>query len=813
MNRLGHILLFCTLIAVSCVREEFPYNASDEDANKVDVVFNLSVSREVGGTRETKAIDDPSNVASTIIRNVNILQFAGTSDDARLVGEVTYLSDTEDENDEEKYLLMEDGKISKIKLAESQGEKHTIVILTNTFEKLRQVSTLGEMKALFRTFYRDYDVFGYEGDGNDFPGGDDHIYYQRMNAMAVTEITNGTVLRANLRRSMARIKLNITNDGTDNLKIKSVQLRDVAGKDYYLTDYHYIADPATRQEDSLFVDSFQDHYDPGDPKRIHYDPVEWPVDKNGVGEASFQFYVPSNQRGVYAANKLPQEKNRCPNVSGATHVRISATYGPGDTEVIYTFYLGANLVNDFNICPNTSYTYELSFSGKGNCNVDNRIDDLAPVHFNLDANCYMLPIPKASTRTYTFNATHRPTIFWGKERYGVGEKFPNYTIDIQKQWYARILWTDFEMTQEQAKAFLVKDNGSGKGGYMDMDQRIKVVVPAEMEGNVVVGIYVDHPDNIIWSWHLWITDYQPDDIEDHAPESGRFIYPVTGGEVHRYNGRSWTQEDGRYKNGYAMDRALGALDAVTQGDNRGGGLKYQWGRKDPFRGGAYATWVYDKDGNPTKFTGDLSIVSNTSEEIAEYLNGYTIPFTVNNPTKRLEGCYASWHSNDSDLDATIEWNDPKCTDREANEEDSTKSFLDPCPLGWRVPCGATPEHYLNTLNFPQTINCYSDFTGGDRATDNESVNAVKGVDPYGRGDAVTYFPEGYLASMSQQTPQAIYFPFPNWGEGYYLTSLRRPGVLYQCYGLRVSMWHDGVLNYITYYEGLSAIRCVREDYR
>lgn len=813
MNRYAFILLFLALITMSCVKEELSYSDSLNGNDMVDVSLKLSIASEDG---DTKAISDVGFTPSTKIRNVNILQFAGTDDSAVLLGEVIYLSDTAAENKDDTYLnLEENNKIQKIKLAESQGQMHTIVILANTFEKLRQVSNLGELRKLYRTLDKDYKVFGYEGDGKNLP---DSMYYQRMNSIAVTKIDNGTVLRAKLRRSMARINLHITNDGKDGLAIQSVQLREVSGKEYYLTDYRYF-DPITQNDKRLYPDDFQDEYDPDDPHRNHYDPVEWKGSDNGTGSSDYTFYVPANQRGVYENNLYPYEKNRCPNVNGATHVRIYATYGTAGnkTNVIYTFYLGANLINDFNIRPNTSYTYNLSFSGKGNSVVDSRIDDLATVHFAVDANCYMLLTPKDYSRSFTFNAVQRPNFFWGG-RFGLEATYPNNIIDSDDEWKARILWSDFEMTQEQASAFLVKRIGDSNGGYMDMNQRIMVTVPTGMKGNVIVGMYLDEPEHILWSWHLWITDYNPDEIKGHAPYPERFVYPVTGGAVHRYNGVSWNDPAGRYKNGYAMDRALGAIDEVTQENNYAGGLRYQWGRKDPFREGI-PVWTYYVDDTPTKQSppaynkpDEFHELSTSVSDSLSAAAGPHMPYAVTHPTKKLP-VQLSWDISD----LTQEWNDHMSTYREPCEEQGgyvNKSFFDPCPPGWRVPSGVAKASHLNTRNLPLTLCCFADFKGGGSDTTDPKVTTLKDVDPYHRGSAHTYFPNGYLAYLDDKAkgviePQAIYFPYITGGENYYWTTIKAGTIT--SFALRISPWHalDVYGNYNT---RLGGVRCVREDY-
>lgn len=71
----------------------------------------------------------------------------------------------------------------------------------------------------------------------------------------------------------------------------------------------------------------------------------------------------------------------------------------------------------------------------------------------------------------------------------------------------------------------------------------------QSEGNALIALF-DKDDKIIWSWHLWLTDYNPD--EDFITFSNGSIL---------------------------MDRYLGASS------EEGIGLYYQWGRKDPFDSG------------------------------------------------------------------------------------------------------------------------------------------------------------------------------------------------------------------------------------
>lgn len=77
----------------------------------------------------------------------------------------------------------------------------------------------------------------------------------------------------------------------------------------------------------------------------------------------------------------------------------------------------------------------------------------------------------------------------------------------------------------------------------------------EGQGNVLIAVR-DADGRILWSWHIWVTDYDP---SSQAP---------------KLNGLSW------------MTRNLGALSDDYDETGSAKGFVYQWGRKDPFPSGA-----------------------------------------------------------------------------------------------------------------------------------------------------------------------------------------------------------------------------------
>ena len=155
------------------------------------------------------------------------------------------------------------------------------------------------------------------------------------------------------------------------------------------------------------------------------------------------------------------------------------------------------------------------------------------------------------------------------------------------------------------------------------------------EGNAVIAAK-DASGNILWSWHIWLTD-QP--------------------QAQVYNNDAGTM----------MDRNLGATSA-TPGDVGALGLLYQWGRKDPFLGSS----------SISRNTIAKSTITWPSAVKSDSSNG-TIDYATANPTTYItynNKNYDWYYTGDSSTDNT-RW----------TTSSSVKSIYDPCPAGWRVPDG------------------------------------------------------------------------------------------------------------------------------
>ena len=183
------------------------------------------------------------------------------------------------------------------------------------------------------------------------------------------------------------------------------------------------------------------------------------------------------------------------------------------------------------------------------------------------------------------------------------------------------------------------------------------------EGNAVIAVK-DGADNILWSWHIWLTD-KPSEQE-------------------YYNNA-----------GIMMDRNLGAISA-TPGDVGALGLLYQWGRKDPFLGAS---------GVKSQYTAASTLSTGSRQERSDSKTGKIIYSIMHPTTFIISNEYNDdWYYTGTKNTDTNRW----------NNVDGTKTMYDPCPYGWRVSNSdvwlqAIGESYVSTINYDSNnlgMNCH-----------------------------------------------------------------------------------------------------------
>jgi hypothetical protein len=221
------------------------------------------------------------------------------------------------------------------------------------------------------------------------------------------------------------------------------------------------------------------------------------------------------------------------------------------------------------------------------------------------ANCYIA----SKDGKFSFNATVK----------GCG------TTSIGKPSSAVVVWETFNTLIKPTVGDVVTDV-SLKDGIISFKT-------TNNEGNALIAA-IDENNKILWSWHIWVTDYKPEIDFD--------VYPG-------------------YEELKVMDRNLGAMS--SRGKIESIGMVYQWGRKDPFFGAI--------ENKTMASTVDIKVVI-TSKEIG------TDQYATSNPTTYILALRQGqdWRYAPNNM----AWS-------------TTKTEFDPCPPGWKVPDGGESGLY------------------------------------------------------------------------------------------------------------------------
>jgi hypothetical protein len=280
-------------------------------------------------------------------------------------------------------------------------------------------------------------------------------------------------------------------------------------------------------------------------------------------------------------------------------------------------------------------------------------------------------------------------------------------------------------------------------GSLSSDKKINVTAGGAM-GNAVIAAYsgADCSGDILWSWHIWVTDYNPDET------------PVENGDVYTI-----TNTSGSY---IWMDRNLGAI-TVTPSTTTTLGLLYQWGRKDPFPGAGNYTGIsnntytslpiYNQNGTAlTEESGTSgsgikhaqALETTLSDKVLNLRNSIKSPMTF---YYGVEGDNISydWYTSTDNADLL---NSGLWGSSTSESKPSGKTIFDPCPEGWRVPYfedGISPWKSFDTGDVGDSQNSYIYFPWYSSAWESS----------YGR-------------IYTESVPANMYYPatgFRYWGSG------------------------------------------------
>jgi len=281
------------------------------------------------------------------------------------------------------------------------------------------------------------------------------------------------------------------------------------------------------------------------------------------------------------------------------------------------------------------------------------------------ANCIVMTPGSTSLIPISFlnEVGNYPGVSAGRDAYT--KPFPN---ENNVRFDAKVLWVDepnFSSASLKGSSARSIINAIGEVYGSGLTDSYLYLQSGSYQGNAVVCITKPGTDEIIWSWHIWVTN---EDL--WTKRRGRTDYPEATA------------------NGYAFfPLNLGAFSAegTTTSYTSAGwnghpyvGLYYQWGRKDPMPNRAQPSWIgtgLASSGLP--YISNVSALTTNTGTAYNGLNSiqypYNFPFSDNTTTGWIGTIHYGYTTNKS-------WG-YDCVSLEK------KSPFDPCPAGWRVPPG------------------------------------------------------------------------------------------------------------------------------
>ncbi len=688
---------FCYLICVACSEEQPDNFVYSEDGVKTYFPVSLNTIDMTGESGTKSVPGEWAAVEQTRITDVWIVEYNKDTD--QIVGSPTLYSkdDIIDENGNPKEIPV---------VLPPAGQTYTFVAIANANRENLQIgnyTSLTALKTYCNTISSDVSRLYLSTTVEDETSGEERKYLDLIMSGEVTIKNDGTnfidvatnqavrSLTFPMYRNVAKLSLTIKNTtaSSDGVNIKSVRLCNVPSAFFYAEVLRnkdsYDAAPVPGTDEVSFFDMEEEKCE---------------ISAGSNGSQSFTFYLPRNCRGVNTNSSADYTKNQHAD-KHATFVEILAET-TGGLPVKYRFYLGNDMVDDFNVMPNHHYILPITINSTGS-SADSRVELMGTVLL-AEANSYIINHMSGTfQRPYAIDVSTRSNRYWSTILKGANGK-----IDENTEWVAEVIWQDVN----QRLIYFCDDNGNiktedkyyGKGfEYL----RFKLDNNGAC-GNVLIGVKpkpnageTESFSNYLWSWHLWITDYNPDEAKDVW--GGDYEYTVPGGEVHRYDdGSGYSLWKTNYNNKWIMDRNLGAMEedytSYKADFYKVMGNLYQFGRKDPFprsteilSNGASVTYLYDIDGSSnTARKAFSSVTSSNTDFIAavQVKAQTTIATSINTPYVMYCPNNTNWIST-NDYCSEI-WNNPTDTQYRneiANDPNLTvnKSLFDPCPPGWMIP--------------------------------------------------------------------------------------------------------------------------------
>lgn len=505
-------------------------------------------------------------------------------------------------------------------------------------------------------------------------------------------LTSGSSLSPVITLSRIAAKVSLALDyNVSGYTLQSVEMYNAAKNMYYVLGKDVTTFPVTPSSANINQSALPANIIPGT-----------------ATSGTYIWYVGENKRGTGSITS-PYQKDflHTPGSSYyCTYIRIKSLKNDGSGQVLnYYLYPGENGTTDFNVKRN--WDYNLNVAIQGNAAAQESCEGVDGRVRMATSNAYI--VAPGSTITIPVNIkgnANEPLKEAPTDNATIGGVTHTATS-------VAVLW------QSATSLINVSSIYNGKVN----------ITASSTPGNAVVAAY--NGSTIVWSWHIWVTDYTPS------------ASSVTNGVIYSFNNRTW------------MDRNLGATTA-TPATVTTFGLLYQWGRKDPFPGCSDLTAANNTYGsisiynaNQVQLTEGAGSTGTGIKKIAvsaanNLLNAIQNPLIFYYGTS---GNDYDWYSSTASIHKNDLWGGA------STSTPTSKTIYDPCPAGWRVPAWSSDISPWNGL----TINNGAWNIGWDWSAISAGYYPVTGVRYYTCGEFYYVGEYGCYWSASVNGSSAFYF--------------------------------------------------------